>query len=845
MKFGLGNLVLLWAIGIYWSWFCHQEIASNFITSDRSITLANIPDNYSKPILALTNAPAIGNDLGANYRSTGEWIGRLILPTAEQILTLANNHNDWVWIEIKQAPATDRDLVGKTVRLTWQPNSDISTDASKVITNIHFTPETIASQQQGNIHPQRLNSRTSVGALQSLAGARPEDDVLVSLKGVRRGDDSSLTIDREPLQVAGTLKGLVEIIGTDTSRSEPLPAACPGTKPCPSEYVRVRHYDRHSHAFDGQIETIRIPQPSAKKSGLFPSTIRDLSSSPARSQGWYIYGDKNPQGLFTVTALQPRSLITIQNPVLSRFLRRGTRRARAAQSTIQNYLDRDLKLDYLNRHHWENTLTKKGQIEKITFDRQPERVGDRALVIHTFGGIGGETGDKQGLAATVTGHFAYGIATVVRDEFTEELQWSIEYYQVYAHNPDGIIAGKQDWATYLGQLQRGWLATRPVADILISYPPVTEDYDFDGIKLTPLMELQRQLFVSAARYRTGDGTGNASVTPATSCVQDANQALYVTIRQLNREVRSQPQIQRWLDTHPQHPQTRRFRELQSLGAELETNLAPVGIVRQDWQQNAAKLAGTDVDSRLSSSGNPLLGLMSWRTMLPRGAQDGMEKIFSRRKAAIWFLNTFQVGGWNADIFPIAPTVLFGQIPLLSTIVLRLWAGIITLPTLSGWLTALGLLGVYSVVALAIGFKSGFLTVDRQFGTLDLPLVENIRSLIQLFFLPAVLEEIVFRLLPIPHPIETAIASDLYLWSAISLGLFIIYHPVNALTFYKVGHPTFLDWRFLILTGLLGVICTIAYLLTSSILAAVIIHWIVVIAWLKVFGGDRRLLQDLN
>ncbi len=828
MKIGLVKLVALWSIGIYWSWFCHQKIASNFITSDRSIALANLSDNYNNPILTLTNDPAIGTNSGTNYRSTGEWIGRLILPTAEQILTLADRH-DWVWIEIKQAPATDRDLVGKTVRLTWQPHAEMSADASQVTTNIHFTPETIASQQQGNIHPQRLNFRTSVGALQSLAGARPEDDVLASLTGVRRGDDASLTIDREPLQVAGTLQGLFEIIGTDPSRSEPLPVACPGAKPCPSEYVRVRHYNRHSRAFDGQIETIRIPQPSAQKSGLFSSTIRDLAISPAGSQGWYIYGDRNSQGLFTVTALQPRSLITIQNP----------------QTTIQNYLDRDSQLDYLNRHHWENTPTKKGQIERVTFDRQPERLGDRALVIHTFGGIGGKTGDKLGLTATVTGHFAYGIGTVVRDEFTGELQWSIEYHQVYAHNPNGIIAGKQDWATYMGQLQRGWLATRPVADVLIGYPPVTEDYDFDGIKLSPLVELQRQLFISAARYRTGNGTGNASVTPATSCVQDANQALYVTIRRLNREVRSQPQIQTWLDTHPQHPQTRRFRELQSLGAELETNLAPIGIVRQDWQQNAAKLAGTDLDRKFSSSGNPLLGLISWRTMLPRGAQDGMVKIFSRRKAAIWFLNTFQVGGWNADILPIAPTVLFGQIPLLSTIVLRLWAGIVTLPNLSGWLTALGLLGAYSIVALAIGFKSGFLTVDRQFGSLDLPLIKKIGSLIHLFFLPAVFEEILFRLLLLPHPIEIAIAGDLYLWSAISLGLFIIYHPLNALTFYKVGRPTFMDWRFLTLTGLLGVVCTIAYLLTSSIWAAVIIHWIVVMGWLKVFGGDRRLLPDCN
>jgi predicted Abi (CAAX) family protease len=378
MKFRLGRLVSIWAIGIYFSWCCHQAIALNLI-SDRSITVADLHDNYSQPTLALTNKPAIGNNLGANYRSTGEWIGRLILPTQGQILTLADRQ-DWVWIEIRQAPANERDLIGETVRLAWQPNTQISADDNKVTTDIHFTPETIASQQQGNIHPHRLNHRTRVGALQSLAGST-EDDVLVSLAGVkvtgRGGDNLGLTIDREPLQIAGTLKGLVEILGTDTSRPESPPATCPGAKPCPIEYFRVRHYNPDSHAFDGQIETIRIPQPSAKKSGLFPSTIRDLASSPAGSQGWYVYGDRNPQGLFTVTALQPRSLITIQN-----------------SSTIENLRDRDSKLDYLNRHHWENTPAKKGRIERVTFDRIPERLGDRALVIHTFGGIGGKTGDK-------------------------------------------------------------------------------------------------------------------------------------------------------------------------------------------------------------------------------------------------------------------------------------------------------------------------------------------------------------------------------------------------------------------------------------------------------------------
>ncbi|WP_310484094.1 type II CAAX prenyl endopeptidase Rce1 family protein, partial [Chamaesiphon sp. VAR_48_metabat_403] len=671
----------------------------------------------------------------------------------------------------------------------------------------------------GNIHPQRLNGRLQVGALQSLAGARAEDDVLVRLTGVNLAIDSGsqqpiIEIDREPIQIAGSLTGLVKILGTDPSRE----AACNGAKTCLNEYFRVRHYDRNSQSFNGQIETIRIPQIPAKKSGLLPSTIQDLAKSPAGDRGWYIYGERL-RGLFTVAAIQPRSLFTL--------------------TPQREIVDADEQLDYLNRQHWQNISKDKGNFSQVTFNRRTHELGDRSLAIHLFGGIGGKNGDDLGIWQTVTGHFAYGMGTVIRSTFTGELEWNVEYNQVYAHNSDGIIAGKQDWATYMGHLQRGWLATRPVADLLISYPPVTEDYDFGGIKISPLTELERQLQIAGARYRTGDGTGSASVTPATSCVQDANQALYVTIRQLNSQVRSQPQIQAWITAHPQHPQTLRFRELQSLGTELETTLAPLGIVRQDWQQNAAKLAGIDAEQGFTSNSDPISGLISWQTMLPRGAQDGIAKIFSRRGANIWFLNTFQVGGVHPDVFPIAPTIIFGQVPILSTLVIRIWAGIVTLPSLSGWLFTGGLLASYAIVSLAIGFRSGFLKFHLH-RVSSSGLSKSVRSIFYLFFMPALVEEFIFRQLLLPHPIETQTFRNIYLWSFISLVVFILYHPFNARTFYKLGDPTFMDWRFLTLTGLLGAVCAIAYLTTGSIWSSVIIHWVVVSAWIEIFGGKERL-----
>jgi predicted Abi (CAAX) family protease len=804
---------LLWMIGICWAW-CNLAFAQPTLQQP-------VPQGLA---VVTTQDRVVATNTNDNYRVNGEWSGRLILPTPEQIAQ--SNLADWVWLEVQHAPNKYPQFIGQTIPLTWKPDSTIANDIRQVTIDVNFTPETLASQQNGTIHPQRLNGRSRVGSLQSLAGARDNDDVLVKLAGVTIGQENRVLIDREPTQVTGNLRGLVKILGVDHTISADLPTACPGEKPCSSEYFLAQHYNPQAQQFDGEIDTIRIPQAPARSFGLFPSSIRDLAKSPAGSQGWYIYGDFSANSpFFTVESIQPRSLLSILSE--------------------REITSADDRLNYFDQQHWQNTSQRQGQLERVGFSpRQTPKLGDKALVIHSFGGIGGRTADIPGVWQTVTGHFAYGLATVVQDDFTRELQWDINYNQIYAHNPDGIAAGKQDWATYMGNLQRGWLGTRPVSDLLITYPPVTEDYDFGGIKISPLTELQQQLHLFAARYRTGDGTGSASVNPSSSCVQDANQALYITIQRLTDRIRSQPQIQTWLTAHPQDPQTQRFQKLQALSIELQQNLAPLGIVRSDWQQNAAKLVGINQNAAFNVSNNPLIGLMSWRTMLPRGAQDGMGKMFSRLGAGMWFLNTYQVGGVNPDIVPIAPTILFGQIEILSKAVLRFWSGMTTFPKSMGWLSTLGLLVAYGAIALGFGWKTGFLRFDNQFkGSFKGYGLQEILFVGKLFFLPALFEELLFRLLLIPHPIETAIFIDVMKWSMISLTAFIIYHPLNALTFYPAGKPTFWDWRFLTLAGLLGAVCSIAYYTTGSIWPSVFIHWIVVVGWVKVFGGRRLLVRS--
>ena len=52
--------------------------------------------------------------------------------------------------------------------------------------------------------------------------------------------------------------------------------------------------------------------------------------------------------------------------------------------------------------------------------------------------------------------------------------------------------------------------------------------------------------------------------------------------------------------------------------------------------------------------NLLMGLGSWRTVLPRKANDVVVEQFLKYGASAWVLRTSQVGGDNPNIEPIAP-----------------------------------------------------------------------------------------------------------------------------------------------------------------------------------------------
>ncbi|GET37500.1 abortive infection protein [Microseira wollei NIES-4236] len=557
----------------------------------------------------------------------GVWTGRLILPAKE----LREIQDKTILFEVQKTDRFHDNLVGKTVNLKWSDKKEVQEYVQSVTLDVRFTQETKKSQKSGQLHPERLNNWKKVDPLESLAGARGQDDVIVMLKNpavVSRdsGEKVSLVIDREPVQVTARFYGLVTIIKR---------------KKKDSDRFLVRHYNKSSKQFDDIPETIRIPQVPADRDGIPRSTNIKIESSPLNSQGWYIYGAKGADGIFVVQAIEPRAILRLKPDEVRLGLPAG------------KY--------YIKHKIWKNVAREKGTAKTVLLDPVAQkkteavgkwREGDRAIVIHTFGGIGGKKAEPTPLGM-VTGHFSYGIARVVRDRFTNELRFDIEYQQVYAHNPDGIIAGSIKWSSYMGDLWRGWLGTRPVCDIIVKLDAVTEDYNFDGIKLSPLGEFTRQLDIMMARYRIGDGTGAAIVTPATSCVQDSNFALYATIKQIQADIASNSQIQDWLQRHPNEPQTLRFQKLVELGRSLEKNLIPWRTVRSDWYYSTAELAGTrQPDSLILTL---IKAITTWRTIMPRQAQDEIATILLKNGGSLWIIRTNQVGGFDPDIAPLATT----------------------------------------------------------------------------------------------------------------------------------------------------------------------------------------------
>lgn len=563
------------------------------------------------------------------YRAIALWMGRLILPEYEERQQVKG-----VWFEVHHAPVAYQHLVGKTVRLRWKNDPALKARNQLVKNDVHFNDDARLSLRKGIIHPERLNSWRLVDPLESLAGARPYDDMWVMLTG-DVGVKPALTpsgtaqlpdtidITEIPTEISGTYYALVQFIK-------------PSERITDGQCYQVVHFNRETRQFDGPSEVVLLPDVIPNGDDIFPSSPRDLERSPCNSTGWYIYGAVNRGGIFAVEAIAPRALFQLQP-------------------------DREIvgakpALNYLQHETWNGLETKKGTVFSTLLNARESdagvagwKEGTRALLVHNYGGIGGKKREPAARGPVYFGHFSYGIAEVVREPLADELQFEIVYYQVYAHNGSGLISCRHHWTSYMGDRQWGFLGTRPVCDLLIKLDAFTGYYDIDGTPQSPLDRITEQLDLMMARYRIGDGTGATYVGPANNCAQDSNQALYAALHSMIARFQSTSKVRQWMQAHPDIAY--QLKQLESLSFSLKRDLLPFGIARADWKHHQEQLGSSMEESPVKQI---LTGLSSWRTMFPRVASEAVARSFLRHGASIWVLRTNQVGGVDPDIEPIAP-----------------------------------------------------------------------------------------------------------------------------------------------------------------------------------------------
>lgn len=560
----------------------------------------------------------------------GAWTGRLILSSDRK-------PDGGAWLEVYSTPKGVT-APGPRVWLTLDKNdADVKEYLNRTVTKIDFSiaGDRIAKAEAGGLFlPRRLDGWSSVNPIESLAGARPltskeivnwtptadSVEVLVRNASLRGG---VLYTKSEPVQITGREVALIKFVAPDTG----------------NKYKVVHYGVTGGNEFAGLAETLALTVSTLTNPNKPPvSSFKDIEKSMLNSAGWYAFGER-VDGVFQVRALEPRALMAIA----------------PAHPEANGE-------DFVRNRNFASEKDRKGKGYTAVIQKDGKyelREGDRGLVMHLFGGIGGKNGDKGPVLPIskrqlYTGHFAFGIGSVVTDPFTKKLKMDIEYKQVYANNDGAIVSGSSKYHTYSGSLERGWMYTRPQSDVFIKHPAFSEPYDFgNGVNFSPLDGISRELEIMMARFRTGDGSGIAEVTLTNSCVQDSNQAMYIAIMKGLDWAKNNSTVQALATSEPQNASIVRLRALENIMNDYKSSILGRASIREDWREgvNASLAIKKEYAGGLAS----FISAVESRTVLvPRWAYDDIAVLLHKHGALQWFMRTDQVGGFIPDIYPMAP-----------------------------------------------------------------------------------------------------------------------------------------------------------------------------------------------
>jgi len=170
-----------------------------------------------------------------------------------------------------------------------------------------------------------------------------------------------------------------------------------------------------------------------------------------------------------------------------------------------------------------------------------------------------------------------------------------------------------------------------------------------------------------------------------------------------------------------------------------------------------------------------------------------------------------------------------------------WLAVITLPSAKAWWRCLLVYAVFIACALPLGLASGLLRPGLA------PLRPAMFALLPIYLLlrPALVEELVFRALLLPRDTTRVSRWRLIMVSVVALAVFVVSHPLHAWISRPAALELFTNPVFLACAALLGIMCTLAYLISRSLWPPVFLHWITVVAWILFLGGQGLLGTPLD
>lgn len=158
---------------------------------------------------------------------------------------------------------------------------------------------------------------------------------------------------------------------------------------------------------------------------------------------------------------------------------------------------------------------------------------------------------------------------------------------------------------------------------------------------------------------------------------------------------------------------------------------------------------------------------------------------------------------------------------------RSWAALRRWPDAKQWAQAAPVLAATAAIVLAIAMIGGFANWA------PVPLgADWLRVAAIVFVLPALIEEFIFRGLLMPVPGIASMRIGMWL----SIGLFVLWHPLQAWIFGPPWAGLFLEPAFLAAALVLAIGLTHVRIVTGSLWPAILGHWAIVAAWKLLFAG---------